>query len=85
MITVGRIGSQSSDDRTTMLYLKSTDTKPLDVENASSIYEIDTGIVYNGKSKMLQEIRVVAWNKLIKTEILKKTKIRVRNLALLPQ
>lgn len=46
MITVGRIGNQSSDDRTSMLYLKSTDTKPLDVENASSIYEIDTGIVY---------------------------------------
>jgi len=46
MITVGRIGSQSSNDRTTMLYLKSTDTKPLDVENASSIYEMDTGNVY---------------------------------------
>ena len=46
MITVGRIGNQSSDDRTSMLYLKSTDTKPLDVENASSIYEIDTGNVY---------------------------------------
>jgi hypothetical protein len=29
-----------------MLYLKSTDTKPLDVENASSIYEMDTGNVY---------------------------------------
>ena len=31
--------------------------------------KIDTGIIYNGKSEMLQEIRVVAWNKLIKTEI----------------
>lgn len=46
MITVGRIGSQSTNDRTPLLYLKSTDTKPLDVENATQIYEFDTGNVY---------------------------------------
>lgn len=46
MITVGRIGEQSVDDRTPLLYLKSTDTKPTDVPNASQIYEINTGNVY---------------------------------------
>lgn len=36
---------------------------------------IDTGVAYNGNHEMLQKVRVVAWNKLIKREILEKTKI----------
>lgn len=37
--------------------------------------KIDTGAIYNGKKEMLEKIRVVAWNKLIKREILEKAKI----------
>ncbi len=37
---------------------------------------IDTGIIYNNKHEMLEKIRVVAWNKLIKREILEKTKVQ---------
>lgn len=37
---------------------------------------IDTGEKYEGKHDMLQKVRVVAWNKLIKREILEKTKIQ---------
>lgn len=36
---------------------------------------IDTGAIYNGKKEMLEKVRVVAWNKLIKREILEKAKI----------
>lgn len=36
---------------------------------------IDTGEIYNGKHEMLEKIRVVAWNKLIKRSILEETKI----------
>ena len=36
---------------------------------------IDTGEIYNGKHEMLEKIRVVAWNKLIKRSILEQTKI----------
>lgn len=35
----------------------------------------DIGEIYEGKKQMLEKIRVVAWNKLIKREILEKTKI----------
>ncbi len=35
----------------------------------------DVGIVYNGKKEMLEKVRVVAWNKLIKKEILDEHKI----------
>ena len=35
----------------------------------------DIGIIYNGKKEMLEKIRVVAWNKLIKRDILEKSKI----------
>lgn len=37
---------------------------------------IDTGTIYNNKHEMLEKIRVVAWNKLIKREILEKTKVQ---------
>lgn len=36
----------------------------------------DIGKIYSGKNEMLEKIRVVAWNKLIKREILEKTKIQ---------
>lgn len=35
----------------------------------------DIGKIYNGKEEMLEKIRVVAWNKLIKREILEKSKV----------
>lgn len=35
----------------------------------------DIGKLYNGKEEMLEKIRVVAWNKLIKREILEKSKV----------
>lgn len=35
----------------------------------------DVGIVYNGKKEMLEKVRVVAWNKLIKKEVLEKSKV----------
>lgn len=35
----------------------------------------DIGKLYNGKEEMLEKIRVVAWNKLIKREILEKSKL----------
>ena len=38
--------------------------------------KIDTGVTYSGKNEMLEKVRVVAWNKLIKKEILDKTKIQ---------
>lgn len=37
--------------------------------------KIDTGVLYQGKKEMLEKVRVVAWNKLIKREILEKAKI----------
>ncbi|MBR0351181.1 MAG: glycosyltransferase [Clostridia bacterium] len=37
--------------------------------------KIDVGEIYNGKHEMAQKVRVVAWNKLIKKEILEKAKI----------
>ena len=37
---------------------------------------IDIGTVYNDKHQMLEKIRVVAWNKLIKREILEKSKVQ---------
>ena len=37
--------------------------------------KIDVGKYYNGKKEMLEKIRVVAWNKLIKREILEKSNI----------
>lgn len=36
----------------------------------------DIGQVYNGKKEMLEKVRVVAWNKLIKRSILEKTQIQ---------
>lgn len=36
----------------------------------------DKGVIYNGKKEMLEKVRVVAWNKLIKREILEKAKIQ---------
>ena len=33
----------------------------------------DKGVIYNGKKEMLEKVRVVAWNKLIKKEILEKS------------
>lgn len=36
----------------------------------------DIGTIYHNKREMLEKIRVVAWNKLIKREILEQTKIR---------
>lgn len=36
---------------------------------------IDTGEIYNNKKEMAQNVRVVAWNKLIKKSILDETKI----------
>ena len=36
----------------------------------------DVGEIYQGKQEMLEKIRVVAWNKLIKKELLEKTQIR---------
>jgi len=35
----------------------------------------DIGIIYNGKHEMIQNIRVIAWNKLIKREIIEKNEI----------
>ena len=35
----------------------------------------DVGIVYSGKKEMLEKIRVVAWNKLIRKEVLEKSKV----------
>ena len=35
----------------------------------------DVGVVYNGKKEMLEKVRVVAWNKLIKKEVLEKSKV----------
>ena len=37
--------------------------------------KIDTGLIYEGKKDALEKIRVVAWNKLIKTELLEKYQI----------
>lgn len=37
---------------------------------------IDTGAVYQNKHEMIEKIRVVAWNKLIKREILEKSQIK---------
>lgn len=36
----------------------------------------DVGLVYNGKKEMIEKVRVVAWNKLIRREILQKAKIQ---------
>lgn len=36
----------------------------------------DIGQVYNGKKEMIEKVRVVAWNKLIKRQILNETKIQ---------
>lgn len=36
----------------------------------------DKGQIYHGKKEMLEKVRVVAWNKLIKREILEKTQIK---------
>ena len=36
----------------------------------------DIGVTYNGKNEMLEKIRVVAWNKLIKREILISSKVQ---------
>lgn len=38
--------------------------------------KIDTGELYEGKKEMLEKVRVVAWNKLIKREILEKAKVQ---------
>ena len=38
--------------------------------------KIDCGKIYNTKKEMIENIRVVAWNKLIKKEILDKSKIQ---------
>ena len=35
----------------------------------------DIGVIYNGKKEMIEKVRVVAWNKLIKKEILEKSKV----------
>lgn len=37
--------------------------------------KIDTGEIYHNKKEMLEKVRVVAWNKLIKRETLEKAKI----------
>ena len=37
---------------------------------------IDTGEIYNGKHEMLEKIRVVAWNKLIKRSVLEETQVK---------
>lgn len=37
---------------------------------------IDSGTTYNNKHEMIEKIRVVAWNKLIKREILEKSKVQ---------
>lgn len=37
--------------------------------------KIDTGAIYHDKKEMLEKVRVIAWNKLIKRKILEKTKI----------
>ena len=36
----------------------------------------DVGVIYNGKKEMLEKVRVVAWNKLIRREILEKTEVK---------
>lgn len=36
----------------------------------------DIGIIYNSKKEMIEKARVVAWNKLIKTELIKKIDIK---------
>lgn len=36
----------------------------------------DIGTIYHGKNEMIEKIRVVAWNKLIKREILEKSEVR---------
>ena len=36
----------------------------------------DVGVIYNGKKEMLENVRVVAWNKLIRREILEKTEVK---------
>ena len=35
----------------------------------------DIGVIYNGKKEMIEKVRVVAWNKLIKKDILEKSKV----------
>ena len=35
----------------------------------------DKGLIYNGKKEMIEKVRVVAWNKLIKKEVLEKAKV----------
>ena len=35
----------------------------------------DKGLIYNGKKEMIEKVRVVAWNKLIKKEVLEKSKV----------
>ena len=35
----------------------------------------DKGAIYNGKKEMIEKVRVVAWNKLIKKEVLEKSKV----------
>ena len=35
----------------------------------------DKGLIYNGKKEMIEKVRVVAWNKLIKKDILEKSKV----------
>ena len=36
----------------------------------------DIGVIYHDKNEMIEKIRVVAWNKLIKREILEKSEVR---------
>lgn len=36
----------------------------------------DIGIIYNDKHEMIEKVRVVAWNKLIKTEVLKESNVK---------
>lgn len=36
----------------------------------------DEGIIYHGKKEMIEKVRVVAWNKLIKKEILEKSDVK---------
>ena len=37
--------------------------------------KIDTGKIYHGKKEMIEKVRVIAWNKLIKRDIVQKNKI----------
>ena len=57
-------------------FLDSDDYVELDTWEYPQKIKIDIGKKYSGKHEMIEKIRVVAWNKLIKRQVIEKSKIQ---------